>query len=51
MPLFARRRRIGVKLQVGTLLSFLGSSDGKNPPAMQEILIQFLGRDVPVEKG
>ena len=29
MPLFARRRRIGVKLQVGTLLSFLGSSAGK----------------------
>ena len=29
MPLFARRRRIGVKLQVGTLLGFLGSSAGK----------------------
>ena len=23
----------------------------KNPPAMQETLVQFLGRDVPLEKG
>ena len=23
----------------------------KNPPAMQEILVQFLGREDPLEKG
>ena len=30
---------------------FLGSSDGKNPPAMQETLIPFLGWENPLEEG
>ena len=31
--------------------SFLGSSAGKNPPTTQETPVQFLGREVPPEKG
>ena len=30
--------------------SFPGSSAGKNPPAMQETLVQFLGQEDPLEK-
>ena len=30
---------------------FLGSSAGKDSPAMQETPIQFLGWEVPLEKG
>ena len=31
--------------------SFPHSSVGKNPPAVQENLVQFLGREDPLEKG
>ena len=30
---------------------FPDSSVGKNPPAMQETLVRFLGREDPLEKG
>ena len=30
---------------------FSGSSAGKNPPAMQETPVQFLGQEDPLEKG
>ena len=33
------------------LLGFPGSSAGKNMPAMQEDLVQFLGQEDPLEKG
>ena len=29
----------------------LGAPLVKNPPAVQETVVQFLGRDVPLEKG
>ena len=29
----------------------LGGSAGKNPPAMQETSVQFLGQENPLEKG
>ena len=32
-------------------LGFPGSSAGKNLPAMQETLVQFLGQEDPLEKG
>ena len=32
-------------------LGFPDSSVGKNPPAMQETLVRFLGREDPLEKG
>ena len=32
-------------------LRFPGSSAGKNLPVMQETLVQFLGREDPLEKG
>ena len=32
-------------------MSFPGSSDGKNPPAMQETWGQFLGWEDPLEEG
>ena len=30
---------------------FPGSSDGKNPPVMQETQVCFLGQEDPIEKG
>ena len=30
---------------------FPGDSDGKDPPAMQETWVQFLGQEDPLEKG
>ena len=30
---------------------FHGDSDGKESPAMQETPVQFLGQEVPLEKG
>ena len=41
-------------LSVHPVLRFLGfpdSSVGKNPPAMQETPVRFLGREDPLEKG
>ena len=32
-------------------MDFPGAQLVKNPPAMQETLIQFLGQEVPLEKG
>ena len=32
-------------------MGFPDSSVGKNPPAMQETLVQFLGQEDPLEKG
>ena len=33
------------------LWGFPGDSDGKDPPAMQETWVQFLGQEDPLEKG
>ena len=32
-------------------MGFPGSSAGKDPPAMQETPVHFLGQEVPQEKG
>ena len=32
-------------------MGFLGSSAGKVTPAMLETLVQFLGQEIPLEKG
>ena len=34
-----------------SIMGFPDSSLVKNPPAMQETLVQFLGREDPLEKG
>ena len=33
------------------IIGFLGGSVVKNPPAMQEIPVQLLGQEDPLEKG
>ena len=35
----------------GLYRAFTGSSAGKESPVMQETLVQFLGRKVPLEEG
>ena len=50
-PLF-QMRRLKVNRKVSLLLrAFLIAQLVKNPPAMQEALVRFLGREDPVEKG
>ena len=45
-------RRLKVNRKVSLLLrAFLIAQLVKNPPAMQEALVRFLGREDPVEKG
>ena len=41
-------QRVGCDLVTN---DFLGSSNGKNQPAMRETWIRFLSRDDPLEKG
>ena len=36
---------------ISIILSFPGGSAVKNPPAMQELQVQSLGRDDPLEEG
>ena len=38
-------------MYVQLIWSFPGSSVGKNPPAMQEVLVRFLGHEDSREKG
>ena len=41
----------GKCVSMGSLRASLIAQLVKNPPAMQEILVQFLGREDPLEKG
>ena len=40
-----------MEFKLGKKEDFLGDSDGKNLPAMQETWVRILGQDDPLEKG
>ena len=50
-PLLSKVRADNTDGSGDFLCGFPGSSALKNPPAMQETLVRFLGQEDPLEKG